>query len=69
MLWTNCFYFYHGVRLSPLFGLLYCGAIGGMRIGRGSRRTRRKHARVPLCPPEIPYDLTGARTRTAAVGS
>jgi hypothetical protein len=41
-------------------GLLYqprmiddgdCGAIGGMRIDRVSRSTRRKHASVPLCPP------------------
>jgi hypothetical protein len=28
-----------------------CGAVGGMRIGRGNRR---KHAPVPLCPPQIP---------------
>jgi hypothetical protein len=24
---------------------------------------------VPLCPPQIPYDMTWARTRAAAVGS
>jgi hypothetical protein len=72
-----------GVRLSPLGtavtnGLLYqpqmiddgdCGAIGGMKIGRGNRSTGRKHAPVPLCPPQIPHDLTQARTRAAAVGS
>jgi hypothetical protein len=59
------------VRLSPLdtsatVGLLYqpqmindddYGAIGGMRIGRGNRSTRRKPAPVPLCPPQIPHDL------------
>jgi hypothetical protein len=28
-----------------------CGAVGGMRIGRGNRNTRRKRASVPLCPP------------------
>jgi hypothetical protein len=53
-----------GVRLSPLGtsatdGLLYqprmiddddYGAVGGMRIGRGNRSTRRKPAPVPLCP-------------------
>jgi hypothetical protein len=59
-------------------GLLYkpqmidegdCGAIGGMRIGRGNRSTRRKCAAVPLCPPQIPHDQTGAQTRAAAVGS
>jgi hypothetical protein len=71
-----------GVRLSPLgtsatVGLLYqprmidddYGAVGGMRIGRGNRSTRRKPAPVPLCPPQIPHDLTWDRTRTAAVGS
>jgi hypothetical protein len=56
-----------GVGLSLLgtaatFGLLYkpqmideddCGAIGGMKIGRGSRSTRRKPSPAPLCPPQI----------------
>jgi hypothetical protein len=46
-----------------------CGAVGGMRIGRGNRSTRRKPAPVPLCPLQIPHDLTWARTRAAAVGS
>jgi hypothetical protein len=64
--------------LRPLFGLLYqpqmtddgdCEAIGGMRIGRGNRRTGRKPAPVPLCPPDIPHDLTRVRTWAAAVGS
>jgi hypothetical protein len=58
-------------------GLLYqprimdndeCGAVGGM-IGRGHRITRRKPAPVPLCPPQIPHDLTRALTMVAAVGS
>jgi hypothetical protein len=35
-----------------------CGAVGGMRIGRGNRSTRTKPAPVPLCPPPIPHDLT-----------
>jgi hypothetical protein len=60
--------------LRPLFGLLYqtrmidddeddeCGAVGGMRIGRGNWSTRRKPAPVPLCPSQIPHDLTPART-------
>jgi hypothetical protein len=62
-----------GVKLSPLgtsatVGLLYqprmiddddnYGAVGGMRIGRGNRSTRRKPASVPLSPPQIPHDLT-----------
>jgi hypothetical protein len=53
-------------------GLLYklqmiaegdCGAIGGMKIGRGNRSTRRKPASAPLCAPQIPHDQTRARTR------
>jgi hypothetical protein len=63
--------------LRPLFGLLYqprmidvdCGATGGMRVGRGNRSTRRKPTPVPLSPPQIPHDLTRARTRADAVGS
>jgi hypothetical protein len=48
-------------------GLLYqprmigdgdCGEIGGMKIGRGNRSTRRKPAPAPLCPPQIPHDYT-----------
>jgi hypothetical protein len=65
----------HLVR-RPLFGLLYPapdddvhGAIGGMRIGRGNRNTRTKSASVPLCSPQIPYDLAWDQTRAAAVGS
>jgi hypothetical protein len=72
-----------GVRLSPLgtaatTGLLYqpkliddgdCRATGGMKIGRGNRSTQRKPAQAPLCPPQIPHDLTRARTRAAAVGT
>jgi hypothetical protein len=60
-----------------LTGLLYqprtiddeCGAVGGMRIGRGNLSTRRKPVLVPLCPPQIPHDLTWTRTRAAAVWS
>jgi hypothetical protein len=32
-----------------------------MRIGRGNRSTRRKSAPMPLCPPQIPHDLTRAQ--------
>jgi hypothetical protein len=46
-----------------------CGAIGGMKFGRGNRSTRRKPAPVPLCPPQIPYDQNRPRIRAAAVGS
>jgi hypothetical protein len=50
-------------------GLLYqpqmiddgdCGAVVGMRIGRGNRSTRRKLALAPLCLPQISHDLTRA---------
>jgi hypothetical protein len=41
-----------------------CGAIGGMRIGRRNRNTRRKPAPVPICLPEIPADVTWAGTPT-----
>jgi hypothetical protein len=81
--WFFIIIFFSGVRLSPLgtaatTGLLYqrrmiddgdCGAIGAMKIGRGSRSIRRKPAQPPLCPPQIPHDLTWTRTRAAAVGS
>jgi hypothetical protein len=72
-----------GVRLSPLgtaatIGLLYppqmiddgdCGAIGRMKIGRGNSSSRRKPAPETLCPPQIPHDLTRARTRAVAMGA
>jgi hypothetical protein len=45
-----------------------CEAVGGMRIGRGNRRTRKKTAPVLLRPPEILHVLNWARTRAAAVG-
>jgi hypothetical protein len=45
------------------------GAIGGMKIGKGNRSTRRKPAPAPLCPPQIPHGQTRARTLAAAVGS
>jgi hypothetical protein len=59
-------------------GLLYqpqmtregdCGAIAGMKIGRGNRSTRRKPAPTALCPPQIPLYQTRDRTRAAAMGS
>jgi hypothetical protein len=46
-----------------------CGAVGGMRICRESRSTRRKPLPVPLCQPQIPHELTWDRTRSATVGS
>jgi hypothetical protein len=54
---------------SPTIDDTDCGAMGGMKIGRGNRSSQRKPAPVPLCPPQIPHDLTRARTRAAAVGS
>jgi hypothetical protein len=46
-----------------------CGEFGGIKIGRGSRSTRRKLNPVPLCPPQIPHVQTRARTWAAAVES
>jgi hypothetical protein len=45
--------------LSPLYqpqmiGEGDCGAVGGMKIGRGNRSTRRKPAPAPLCPGSNP---------------
>jgi hypothetical protein len=37
-------------------------AVGGMRIGRGNRGTRRKPILVSLYPPQIPHDLTWDRS-------
>jgi hypothetical protein len=37
-------------------------AIGGMKIGRGNRSTRRKPTPVPLCPPQNPTWQTRSRT-------
>jgi hypothetical protein len=39
-----------------------CGAVGGM-LARGNQNIRRKFAPTPLCPPQIPHNLTRARTR------
>jgi hypothetical protein len=80
-----CIIILSGMRLivSPLgtaatTGLLYqpqmicdgdCGAVSGMRIGRGNRSTQRKPAPAPLCPSQIQHDQTQARSRAAAVGS
>jgi hypothetical protein len=46
-----------------------CGAIDGMKTGRGNRSTRRKPTPAPLCPPQIPLDQTRARMGAAAVGN
>jgi hypothetical protein len=46
-----------------------CGAVGGIRICRGNRSTSRKPTPVPLYPPQIPHDLTWARTQATVVGS
>jgi hypothetical protein len=79
--WVGREFFFSGVGLwvlRPLTGLLYqprmigdgdCGEIGGMKIGRGNRKTRRKPAPAALCPPQIPHDQNRVWTRAAAVGS
>jgi hypothetical protein len=59
----------------PFIGLMYqpwrtdddddCGAISGGMSDRVNRSTEDKPASAPLCPPQIPHDLTRARTRPA----
>lgn len=46
-----------------------CRAIGGMRIGRENRRTRKKTIPVPPGSPQMPHELTYAETRAAALGN
>jgi hypothetical protein len=46
-----------------------CGAIGGMKIGRGNRSTRIKSVPAPICPPQVRHDRTRVRTRAAEVGN
>jgi hypothetical protein len=45
-----------------------CGTFSA-KLGSVKRSSRRKPAIVPLCPPQIPRDVTRASTRAAAVGS
>jgi hypothetical protein len=44
-----------------------CGASGGI-TDKENRGTRREPVPLPLCP-QIPHDLTPARTLAAVVGS
>jgi hypothetical protein len=75
VLWVFFFYYWWGGTKSlgtvATSGLLYkppmideddCGAIGGIKIGRGNWSTWRKPAPAPLCPPQIPHNQTRART-------
>jgi hypothetical protein len=67
-LFTGCVFFFNlcGETLgtAATTGLLYqpriigdgdCGEIGGKKIGRGNRSTRKKPALASLCPPQIPH--------------
>jgi hypothetical protein len=47
----------------------WCGAVSGMRTGGGNRSTQRKPAPVPLCPLQIPHDLTWDQTWATTMGS
>jgi hypothetical protein len=49
--------------------VMILGAISGMNERQGNRSTGRKPAPAPFCQPQIPHDLTRARTRAAAAGS
>jgi hypothetical protein len=37
-----------------------CGAIGGIKIGKGNKSTGGKPVAVALCPPQIPHHLIQA---------
>jgi hypothetical protein len=54
-----------------MIGLLTneCGTTGGMRIGKGNQSNQRKPAPLPLCPTQMPYDLTRDRTLATMVES
>jgi hypothetical protein len=68
--WVPCTAATSGQLYQPqMIGEGYCGAIGGMNIGRGNRSTRRKPSPAPLCPPQISLDQTQDRTRAAELGS
>jgi hypothetical protein len=71
-------FFVYGVRversallLRPLIGLLYQPWMiddgDDYRAISGTNERQGKPASVTICPPQIPYDLTRARARTAAV--
>jgi hypothetical protein len=45
-----------------------CG-VGWNENWQGKPKYSEEAALVPLCPPQIPYDLARARTQAAAVGS
>jgi hypothetical protein len=62
----STWYVRHYWPIVPVHG--DCGAVGGMRIGRGNRSTRRKFAPTPLCSPQIPHEQARAQTRVAALG-
>jgi hypothetical protein len=43
--------------------------VGGMKDDRGNQLSGRKHVLLPLCPPQIPHDLTFNAARATEVGS
>jgi hypothetical protein len=57
-----------GILYQPR-GIVRLENLGGMKIDRENRRTRRKPAPAPLCPPQIQLTRPVARTWAAAVGS
>jgi hypothetical protein len=78
--WSNFFFNLCGGTFgtAATTGVLYqprikgdgdCREIGGIKIGRGNRSSRRKPAPAPLSTPQIPHAYTRFWTRAAAVGS
>jgi hypothetical protein len=45
------------------------GAVSGVHEARSTGSTPSKPAPLPLCPPQIPHDLTQTRTRSNSVGT
>jgi hypothetical protein len=54
-----------------LWGCNGCGAVGGMRIGRGNQSSRRKLIQIPLCASQfdIKWPRMGARLQCCIVFS
>jgi hypothetical protein len=44
-------------------------AVGGRRTCRRNQSTQRKSAAMPLCPPQIPHNLTLHQTWAIMIGS
>jgi hypothetical protein len=53
--------------LSPDGDNYECGAVGGIRIGRGNRRIMRDFIPMPICPPQVPQAAVVGSRRLMAI--